>query len=136
MTICNMSIEAGARAGMIAPDDTTIAYLKGRPRAPIGQEWDAAVDYWRSLATDEDAKFDAEVVIDASELTPFVTWGTNPGQGLPLSESVPVPQAYDDPVQRAAAARALAYMGLQPGLAAAGDRGGHGVRRFLYERSH
>src|SRR5437879_1046227 len=85
MTVCNMSIEAGARAGMIAPDETAIAYLKNRPHAPKGADWDAAVEYWRSLRTDEDAAFDREVHLDADQLTPFVTWGTNPGQGLPLS---------------------------------------------------
>lgn len=116
MTICNMSIEAGARAGMIAPDETTFAYLKGRDHAPKGAEWDEAVAYWRSLTTDADAVFDAEVVLNADELTPFVTWGTNPGQGLPLSENVPVPAKISDPVQRAAAEKALAYMGLEPGM--------------------
>lgn len=115
MTICNMSIEAGARAGMIAPDETTFAYLEGRPHAPQGDEWDAAVAHWRSLASDADAEFDAEVVIDAAELSPFVTWGTNPGQGLPLSASVPVPEQIADPHERAAAEKALAYMGLEPG---------------------
>ena len=89
MTICNMSIEAGGRAGMIAPDETTFEYLKGRPHAPQGADWDAAVAYWKTLVTDADATFDAEVDLDASTLTPFVTWGTNPGQGLPLSGSVP-----------------------------------------------
>lgn len=116
MTICNMSIEAGARAGMIAPDDTTFAYLEGREHAPGGTEWDRAVEYWRSLATDDDAEFDAEVVIDASELTPFVTWGTNPAQGLPLGERVPVPAEIADPHERAAAEKALAYMGLDAGM--------------------
>ncbi|GLZ11324.1 3-isopropylmalate dehydratase large subunit [Actinomadura sp. NBRC 104425] len=115
MTVCNMSIEAGARAGMIAPDETTFAYLKGRPHVPQGEDWDRAVEYWTSLRTDDDATFDREVVIDASELTPFVTWGTNPGQGLPLSESVPDPASFDDPVERAAAERALQYMDLTPG---------------------
>jgi 3-isopropylmalate/(R)-2-methylmalate dehydratase large subunit len=91
MTICNMSIEAGARAGMIAPDETTFEYLKGRPHAPEGEDWDAAVEYWKTLRTDDDAQFDAEVVLEAADLEPFVTWGTNPGQGLPLSASVPVP---------------------------------------------
>ena len=85
MTICNMSIEAGARAGMIAPDETTFDYLRGRDHAPQGEDWDAAVAYWKTLRTDDDAVFDAEVVIDAAELAPFVTWGTNPGQGAPLS---------------------------------------------------
>jgi 3-isopropylmalate/(R)-2-methylmalate dehydratase large subunit len=115
MTVCNMSIEAGARAGMIAPDETTFGYLKGRPHAPQGADWDAAVDYWRSLRTDDDAVFDAEVDIDASALTPFVTWGTNPGQGLPLSESVPDPESFADESDRIAAANALAYMGLEAG---------------------
>ena len=116
MTICNMSIEAGARAGMIAPDDTTFAYLEGREHAPGGTEWDRAVEHWRSLATDDDAEFDAEVLIDASELTPFVTWGTNPAQGLPLGERVPVPAEIADPHERAAAEKALAYMGLDAGM--------------------
>jgi 3-isopropylmalate/(R)-2-methylmalate dehydratase large subunit len=115
MTIANMSIEAGARAGMIAPDDTTYEYLKGRPHAPQGADWDAAVEYWSSLPTDADASFDAEVVLDAGELTPFVTWGTNPGQGLPLSASVPDPAAIADDNERAAAERALEYMGLTAG---------------------
>jgi 3-isopropylmalate/(R)-2-methylmalate dehydratase large subunit len=115
MTICNMSIEAGARAGMVAPDETTFAYLKDRPHAPKGADWDAAVEYWRSLRTDDDAVFDAEVEIDASALTPFVTWGTNPGQGLPLSESVPDPESFADESDRVAATNALAYMGLEPG---------------------
>ncbi|OPC80974.1 3-isopropylmalate dehydratase large subunit [Embleya scabrispora] len=115
MTVCNMSIEAGARAGMIAPDETTFAYLDGRPHAPQGADWDTAVAYWRSLVTDEDAVFDKEVVIDAAELSPFVTWGTNPGQGAPLAESVPDPVAIEDPVERAAAEKAIAYMGLTAG---------------------
>ncbi|MGH3434044.1 MAG: 3-isopropylmalate dehydratase large subunit, partial [Thermocrispum sp.] len=92
MTICNISIEAGARAGMIAPDATTFEYLRGRPHAPAGDDWDAAVAAWRELRTDDDASFDAEVDLDADELTPFVTWGTNPGQGLPLGSSVPDPE--------------------------------------------
>ena len=116
MTICNMSIEAGARAGMIAPDDTTFDYLKGRPRAPEGAEWDAAVEYWRSLVTDDDAEFDAEVTLRADELTPFVTWGTNPGQGLPLAANVPVPEEIEDETERESAEKALAYMGLEPGM--------------------
>ena len=115
MTICNMSIEAGARAGMIAPDETTFAYLKDRPHAPKGAEWDAAVAEWRELRTDDDAVFDAEVHLDASELTPFVTWGTNPGQGLPLSESVPDPAQIADENERLAAEKALSYMDLTPG---------------------
>jgi 3-isopropylmalate/(R)-2-methylmalate dehydratase large subunit len=115
MTICNMSIEAGARAGMVAPDQTTFDYLKGRPHAPTGSDWDAAVEYWSSLATDEDATFDAEVVIDAATLSPYVTWGTNPGQGLPLSASVPSPDEARDEVDRIAIERALEYMDLTPG---------------------
>ncbi len=115
MTICNMSIEAGARAGMVAPDETTYAYLKGRPHAPEGAEWDAAVAYWNTLATDGDAVFDAEVFLDANELEPFVTWGTNPGQGISLSQAVPDPSTIIDANERAAAERALEYMDLQPG---------------------
>ncbi|MBV2151843.1 3-isopropylmalate dehydratase large subunit [Kitasatospora sp. SUK 42] len=115
MTVCNMSIEAGARAGMIAPDETTFAYLKGRPHAPQGEDWDAAVEYWRTLGTDEDAVFDHEILIDASELTPFVTWGTNPGQGAPLGSTVPNPEDFADPQERTAAENALAYMGLEAG---------------------
>ncbi len=114
MTICNMSIEAGARAGMIAPDETTFAYLKGREHAPQGADWDAAVQAWQQLRTDDDATFDNEVVIDASTLSPFVTWGTNPGQGLPLSASIPDPADQPDD-EREATARALEYMGLEPG---------------------
>ncbi|HEU5357198.1 MAG TPA: 3-isopropylmalate dehydratase large subunit [Actinocrinis sp.] len=115
MTICNMSIEAGARAGMIAPDDTTFGYLKDRSHAPQGADWEAAVNYWSTLKTDEDAVFDTEVEIDADALTPFVTWGTNPGQGAPLGDRVPDPASYADPNERAAAERALEYMGLSAG---------------------
>jgi 3-isopropylmalate/(R)-2-methylmalate dehydratase large subunit len=115
MTICNMSIEAGARAGMIAPDETTFEYLRGRPHAPEGEDWDAAVEYWRSLRTDEGAEFDAEVVLQAADIEPFVTWGTNPGQGLPISANVPDPQDFADETDREAAENALAYMGLVPG---------------------
>ncbi len=115
MTICNMSIEAGARAGMIAPDQTTFDYLQGRPHAPRGAHWDAAVEDWKKLRSDDDAVFDHEVHFDAASLTPFVTWGTNPSQGLPLSESIPDPETFADEGDRAAALRALAYMGLEPG---------------------
>ncbi|WP_088283217.1 3-isopropylmalate dehydratase large subunit [Kineosporia sp. A_224] len=115
MTICNMSIEAGARAGMIAPDEKTFAYLEGRPHAPKGADWDAAVEYWSTLRTDDDAVFDAEVVLSAADIEPFVTWGTNPGQGLPLSASVPDPAAMTDENERVAAQRALEYMALTPG---------------------
>src|SRR4051812_14047081 len=115
MTICNMSIEAGARAGMIAPDQTTFDYLQGRPHAPEGADWDAAVAYWSTLRSDDDAVFDAEVVLDAADLEPFVTWGTNPGQGLPLSANVPVPEQIADESERQSAERAIEYMALTPG---------------------
>jgi 3-isopropylmalate/(R)-2-methylmalate dehydratase large subunit len=115
MTVCNMSIEWGARAGMIAPDQTTFDYLKGRDHAPKGPEWEAAVEYWQSLRSDPDAEFDAEVVLDAGTLTPFVTWGTNPGQGAPLSATVPDPASYPDETDRLAAEKALQYMGLTAG---------------------
>jgi 3-isopropylmalate/(R)-2-methylmalate dehydratase large subunit len=115
MTICNMSIEAGAKAGLIAPDATTFEFLQGRPHAPQGADWDAAVAHWATLRTDEGAVFDSEVVIDAATLTPFVTWGTNPGQGLPLTGSVPDPADFADEGERRAAEQALAYMGLTPG---------------------
>ena len=115
MTICNMSIEAGAKAGLIAPDDTTFAYLKDKPHAPQGADWDAAVEYWSTLHTDEGAVFDREVVLDGSSLTPFVTWGTNPGQGLPLDARVPDPADITDEGDRLAAEQALAYMGLTAG---------------------
>ncbi|MFT3969896.1 MAG: 3-isopropylmalate dehydratase large subunit [Micropruina sp.] len=115
MTICNMSIEWGAKAGMMAPDETTFAYLKGRPHAPEGADWDAAVEFWKTLYTDADAVFDREVDIDAATLTPFVTWGTNPGQGVPLGAAVPTPETFNDPVDRAAAERALEYMALEAG---------------------
>ncbi|QRP98908.1 3-isopropylmalate dehydratase large subunit [Corynebacterium sp. FDAARGOS 1242] len=115
MTICNMSIEAGARAGMVAPDETTFEYVKGREFAPKGKDWDAAVEYWKTLPTDEGAEFDTVVEIDGSALTPFVTWGTNPGQGLPLSASVPDPDSFGDEGEKAATEKALAYMDLTPG---------------------
>lgn len=115
MTICNMSIEAGARAGMIAPDETTFEYLKGRPHAPEGELWDEAVAHWRTLVSDEDAQFDTEVILNAEDIEPFVTWGTNPGQGISLSHNVPNPEDFEDPIDKATAERALAYMDLQPG---------------------
>lgn len=115
MTICNMSIEAGARAGMVAPDQITYEYLKGRPHSPEGLEWDQAMQYWKTLKTDEDAVFDAEVFIDANTLDSFVTWGTNPGQGVSLMDSVPNPQDILDPNERSAAERALEYMDLKAG---------------------
>ena len=115
MTICNMSIEAGARAGMVAPDQITFDYLDGRPHSPTGADWDAAVAYWSTLPSDEDAVFDAEVFLDANTLDPFVTWGTNPGQGVSLLDSVPDPATMSDPNERAAAERALEYMDLKAG---------------------
>ncbi len=115
MTICNMSIEGGARAGLIAPDETTYAYLKGRPQAPQGNAWDAALDYWRSLPTDTGAVFDTELAIDAAALEPYVSWGTNPGQTVPVSSAVPSPDSADDPIERDSIKRALEYMDLEAG---------------------
>ena len=115
MTICNMSIEAGARAGMIAPDDTTFAYLEGRPRAPSGADWERALDEWRALPSDDDAEFDSEIVIEAKSLVPYVSWGTNPAQTVAVTGSVPDPEAMENPLERDAATRALAYMDLEPG---------------------
>jgi 3-isopropylmalate/(R)-2-methylmalate dehydratase large subunit len=115
MTVCNMSIEAGARAGLVAPDDTTFAYLEGRKYAPKGAAWEQALDDWRTLVTDADATFDKEVVLDGSALVPNITWGTNPGQVVALDGSVPDPDSFADPAARDAAARALEYMGLTAG---------------------
>ena len=115
MTVCNMSIEWGAKAGMIAPDEVTFAYLKDKPEAPQGAEWDAAVAHWRTLVTDDDAVFDKEIVIDAADITPWVTWGTNPGQGAPLGGTVPAPEDFADEIDRVAAENALRYMDLAPG---------------------
>ncbi|MCL1599432.1 MAG: 3-isopropylmalate dehydratase large subunit, partial [Actinomycetia bacterium] len=117
MTICNMSIEAGARAGMIAPDDTTFEYLKGRPMSPTGDAWDEAVSHWKTLVTDDGAVFDTEITIDASQLEPYVSWGTNPGQTLPISATVPSPDDFTDPIDVDSTRRALAYMGLEAGMA-------------------
>jgi 3-isopropylmalate/(R)-2-methylmalate dehydratase large subunit len=119
MTVCNMSIEWGAKAGLIAPDQTTFDYLKDRPEAPGhgkgGADWDAAVAHWKTLVSDADAVFDKEIVIDAADVTPFVTWGTNPGQGVPLGASVPSPEDYTDPADKIATEKALEYMGLTAG---------------------
>jgi 3-isopropylmalate/(R)-2-methylmalate dehydratase large subunit len=117
MTICNMSIEAGARAGMVGPDDTTFAYLEGRPAAPRGAEWERALDGWRELASDEDAQFDRDVDIDVRELAPQVTWGTNPGMVTSVEGAVPDPADFDDPDERGTVERALVYMALEPGTA-------------------
>jgi len=116
MTVCNMSIEAGARAGLVAPDDTTFAYLEGKPFAPKGKEWEAALDYWRSVPTDADAHFDKEVVIDAATLAPHVSWGTNPAQTIRIDDAVPDPDTFADDSARESAKRALAYMGLKAGM--------------------
>ncbi|HVM01863.1 MAG TPA: 3-isopropylmalate dehydratase large subunit, partial [Acidimicrobiales bacterium] len=121
MTVCNMSIEAGARAGMIAPDDTTFAYLEGRPHAPAGAAWERALDHWRGLATDEGAAFDRQVTLDATTLSPHVSWGTNPAQVVPIDGAVPDPDAMAEPAAAEAARRALAYMGLRAASAAAGS---------------
>ena len=115
MTICNMSIEAGARAGLIAPDEITFEYIKGRPHAPKGKDWDATLAYWKTLQSDSDAKFDKEITLNADELSPFVTWGTNPGQGVPLNASVPIPSEIEDEQERVAAQNALTYMDLKAG---------------------
>jgi 3-isopropylmalate/(R)-2-methylmalate dehydratase large subunit len=115
MTVCNMSIEAGARAGMVAPDETTYQFLRNRPHAPAGAQWDAAMRYWEQLRTDPGAVFDTEVHLDATKLSPFVTWGTNPGQGVPLAAAVPDPELMTNDDERQAAEKALAYMDLRPG---------------------
>ena len=115
MTVCNMSIEAGARAGLIAPDETTFTYVKDKPHAPTGADWDSALSYWKTLQSDSDAVFDKEITINADELEPFVTWGTNPGQGLPLNSNIPNPADIADVEERGAAERALTYMGLTAG---------------------
>ena len=115
MTVCNMSIEWGAKAGMIAPDQTTYDYIHGRPEAPKGADWEAAVAHWSTLASDDDAEFDAEIVLDASEMTPFVTWGTNPGQGVPLGGVVPGPDDFEEANDKITTEKALEYMGLEAG---------------------
>ena len=115
MTVCNMSIEAGAKAGLIAPDETTFAYVEGRPHAPTGADWERALDDWRSLVTDEAAMFDNEVKLDGTAIQPHVSWGTNPGQVAPIGGRVPDPSGLEDPNARKTAERALEYMGLKPG---------------------
>ena len=115
MTVCNMSIEAGAKAGLVAPDETTFAYLRGRPHAPSGDDWDAAVADWTSLITDSDASFDQTVDLDATQLEPHVTWGTNPAHVIPISAPIPGPDSYSDSVAAGTAERALEYMGLTAG---------------------
>jgi 3-isopropylmalate/(R)-2-methylmalate dehydratase large subunit len=115
MTVCNMSIEGGARAGMIAPDDTTFAYLAGRPRAPQGAAWDSAVAYWRTLPTDDNALYDQTITLDTARLAPMITYGTNPGMGMPIDGIIPDPTTLSDPTARLSLEKALTYMGLQPG---------------------
>ena len=134
MTVCNMSIEWGAKAGLIAPDQTTFDYIEGRPEAPKGADWDAAVAHWKTLVTDDDATFDKEIVLDASEMTPFVTWGTNPGQGVPLGANVPDPADFDDAQDQVAAEKALEYMGLDGRDADARGQGRHRLRRLVHQR--
>jgi 3-isopropylmalate/(R)-2-methylmalate dehydratase large subunit len=122
MTICNMSIEGGARAGLIAPDETTFEYLNGRPHAPQGEAWDRAVAEWRKLPTDEGATFDKTVTLNAADLQPMITYGTNPGMGVPITGHIPDPASFDDPAERAALDKALRYMNLQPGQPLLGQK--------------
>jgi 3-isopropylmalate/(R)-2-methylmalate dehydratase large subunit len=121
MTICNMSIEGGARAGLMAPDETTFEYIHGRPYAPKGADWEKAVAYWRSLRTDDDAQFDRSLTLDANQLEPMVTYGTNPGQGVPVTGHIPRPEELEDPAERRSLLSAMDYMGLQPGQKMAGQ---------------
>jgi 3-isopropylmalate/(R)-2-methylmalate dehydratase large subunit len=132
MTVCNMSIEAGARAGMVAPDETTFAYVEGRPHAPHGPDWERALDDWRTLPTDDGATFDSEVLIDAAELRPYVTWGTNPSQSVTIDGVVPDPESIGEPGKREAAVRALAY-GARPGHARPRDPPRHDLHRVMHE---
>lgn len=116
MTLCNMAIEMGAKAGLVAPDETTFNYVKGRLHAPKGKDFDDAVAYWKTLQTDEGATFDTVVTLRAEEISPQVTWGTNPGQVISVNDNIPDPASFADPVERASAEKALAYMGLKPGI--------------------
>ena len=122
MTICNMSIEGGARAGMIAPDDTTFQYLHGREFAPNGEEWDKAVSKWRALPTDEGATYDKSITLDASELEPMITYGTNPGMGMKITDRIPTTDSFPESSQKAAFEKAMTYMGLQPGQSLLGQK--------------
>ena len=115
MTVCNMSIEAGAKAGLIAPDETTFEYLRGRTYSPSADQWEEAIADWKSLATDDDAKFDQEIVINGNEISPYVTWGTNPGQVAPIKGLIPDPEQFAEPAQKESARRALEYMGITAG---------------------
>ena len=136
MTVCNMSIEAGARAGLVAPDDTTYKYLNGRPLAPKGADWDAAVARWKQLPTDEGAVYDSSITIDAIALEPMITFGTNPGMGIPITAPIPDPSSISDPIERESLAKALRYMDLQAGQAAAGSSGQCRVYRKLHQFAH
>ena len=136
MTVCNMSIEAGARAGMVAPDDTTFAYLEGRDYAPKGAAWERALDDWRWLVTDDGAAFDKEVFFDAAEMRPAVTWGTNPGMTVTIDDVVPSPDSFTDPIERDGARRALAYMGLKAGTPMREIEGRHRVHRIVHQLTH
>ena len=134
MTVCNMSIEWGAKAGLIAPDQTTFDYIEGRPEAPKGADWDAAVAYWKTLVTDDDAEYDEEIVLDASTMTPFVTWGTNPGQGVPLGAQRPQPgrlRGRPGPGRRREGAAVHGARGRHPD---ARDQGRHRLRRLVHQR--
>ena len=115
MTVCNMAIELGAKAGLIAPDETTFEYIKGRKFSPQGADFDAAVEYWKTLKTDDEAQFDAVVTLNAADIKPQVTWGTNPGQVIAVDQPIPAPESFTDPVEKASAEKALAYMGLEAG---------------------
>ncbi len=136
MTVCNMAIEGGARAGLIAADDVTFDYVKGRPFAPTGEQWDAAVEYWRTLHSDEGANFDRSVTIDAAALEPQVTWGTSPELVTGISGRVPDPNTYTDVARRESVERALVYMGLEPGRAAHRNRTRPCVHRLLHQRAY
>ena len=136
MTVCNMSIEGGARAGLVAPDDTTFEYLAGRPHAPKGAAWDAAVARWKQLPTDEGAAYDRDVAIDADALEPMITYGTNPGMGVPINAPLPEPSQVADPMARDSIAKALAYMGLEGGKPLAGPSHRRGLHRKLHQFAH
>ena len=136
MTVCNMSIEAGAKAGLIAPDDTTFDYLQGREHAPSGADWDAAVADWRTLYSDDDAVWDREVVLDAAAITPHVTWGTNPGQVASIDAIIPAPTDFDNPTTQETVTRALEYMGLEAGHPDPRRRRRHRVHRLVHEQPH
>ena len=136
MTVCNMSIEWGAKAGLIAPDQTTFDYIADKPEAPKGADWDAAVAHWKTLRTDDDADFDQEIVLDASTMTPFVTWGTNPGQGVPLGAAVPAPTTSTSPTTRSPPRRPCTTWASQAGTPDARGQGRHRLRRLVHQRPH